>query len=93
MTDVAGINHPHTVSNSISWIVHEVQIEADQSRAGGLLDNVYGLVAYLLQPGATIGDGDTFGGPAAGRISIRHAESLYTPGVPIFAATLEARQA
>jgi hypothetical protein len=71
----------------------EVQIEADQSRAGGLLDNVYGLVAYLLQPGATIGDGDTFGGSAAERISIRHAESLYIPGVPIFAATLEARQA
>jgi hypothetical protein len=70
----------------------EVQIEADQSRAGELLDNVYGLVAYLLQPGATIGDGDTFGGSAAERITIRHAESLYVPGVPVYAATLEATQ-
>ncbi len=71
----------------------EVQIEADQSRAGKLLDNVYGLVAYLLQPGATIGDGDTFGGSAAERITIRHAESLYVLGVPVYAATLEATQA
>ena len=61
--------------------------------AGTLLDNVYGLVAYVLQPGATIGDGDTFGGSAAERITIRHTESLSIPGVPAYRAILEATQA
>jgi hypothetical protein len=71
----------------------EVQIDADQSKAGELLDNVYGIVAYLLQPGATIADGDTFGGSAAERITIRYGESAYIPGVPVYGATLEATQA
>jgi hypothetical protein len=49
-----------------------------------------GLAVYLLEHGAVIKDGDTFGVTAAERLRVDHRTSRRVPGLPVLHARAQA---
>ncbi|WP_441237519.1 DUF4261 domain-containing protein [Bradyrhizobium sp. 930_D9_N1_4] len=62
----------------------EIQFETHKLPLGTLLKKVDGLSVYLVEHGAVVKDGDTFGGDARERFSVRHKNSDRFGGLPVF---------
>jgi len=61
----------------------EIQFESQKLPLETLLNKVDGLAVYLVEHGAVIKDGDTFGGDARERFSVRHKDSDQFEGLPV----------
>ncbi|AJA61925.1 MULTISPECIES: DUF4261 domain-containing protein [Bradyrhizobium] len=61
----------------------EIQFETHKLSLGTLLNKVDGLAAYLVEHGAVVKDGDTFGRDARERFSVRHKDSDQFGGLPV----------
>jgi hypothetical protein len=68
----------------------ELELEAPASQLERLLIMTQRLVVYLMQHGANVHDGDTFGESANERITLHFRDSLRFNGLPIIAAELPA---
>ena len=62
----------------------EIQFETRKLPLQTLLDKVDGLAVYLIEHGAVVKDGDTFGGDERERFSVRHKNSDQFGGLPVF---------
>jgi hypothetical protein len=62
----------------------EIEFEAERLSLPAVMDNVVGLAAYLIEHGAVLKDGDTFGGDETERFKVRFRHSTRFPGLPVF---------
>ena len=72
------------------FVGREIELEGPASQLKSLLTTARGLVAYLLQAGITVRDGDTIGASATERIPVRLLDSHRFQGLQVFAASLPA---
>jgi TPR repeat protein len=72
------------------FVGRELELDAPASQFKRLLIMTQRLVAYLIQYGANVHDGDTFGESATERISLHFRDSLRFNGLPVIAAELPA---
>lgn len=72
------------------FIGREVELEGLASQLELALTTTQGLVVYLIQYGANVRDGETFGVSASERISLHFRDSLRFSGLPVIAAELPA---
>jgi hypothetical protein len=70
------------------FIGREIELEGPAAQLELVLTTAHGLVAYLLQDGVTMHDGDTIGESATERIPVRLLDSRRFQGLPVFAASL-----
>ena len=68
----------------------EVELEGSSKDFSNLMNKVAGLAGYLIEHGAVIRDGATFGGSESERIKINHAVSTRFAGVPVLRAVVSA---
>jgi hypothetical protein len=66
-----------------AFVGREIEFEVGGLELPAVLSKIAGLVAYLVEHGDVVKDGDTFGGSEAERIVVRHAVSTHFAGVPI----------
>lgn len=71
-----------------SFIGREIEMDGQATRFKDVLTTVRGLATYLMQDGVKINDGDTIGGSATERITVRFLESRRFQGLPVIAASL-----
>jgi hypothetical protein len=72
------------------FIGRELELDGPATQFELVLTTASGLVAYLLQDGVTMRDGDTIGASATERIPVRLLDSHRFQGLPVFAASLPA---
>jgi len=72
------------------FIGREIELEGPASQLKSVLTTASDLVAYLLQDGIRVRDGDTIGASATERIPVRLLDSRRFQGLPVFAASLPA---
>jgi hypothetical protein len=72
------------------FIGRELELEGPASQLKLVLTTAESLVVYLIQYGANVHDGDTFGESASERISLHFADSGRFNGLPVIAAELAA---
>jgi hypothetical protein len=71
-----------------AFVGREIEFETAKLDLPAVIDNVAGLAVYLVEHGAVIKDGSTFGGAdEPGRFRIRYANSTRFPGLPVFFCT------
>lgn len=62
----------------------EIQFESHKLPLRTLLEKVDGLSVYLIEHGAVVKDGDTFGGDERERFTVRYKDSDQFGGLPVF---------
>jgi hypothetical protein len=68
-----------------AFVGREIEFETAKLDLPAVIDNVAGLAVYLVEHGAVIKDGSTFGGAdEPGRFRVRYANSTRFPGLPVF---------
>jgi hypothetical protein len=67
----------------------EIELEGNGLDLEAVVTRVWGLAAYLIDRGAVIADGDTFGLSATERLKVRHAVSHRYPGLAVLLAACE----
>jgi hypothetical protein len=72
------------------FIGRELELEGPASQLKLALTTAESLVVYLIQYGANVRDGDTFGESASERISLHFADSGRFNGLPVIAVELPA---
>lgn len=76
------------VTNGLSAFVgREIEFETDKPDLDGVLTNVGGLAAYLIEYGPVVHDGNTFGASETERMTVRHVMSTRFAGLPVFHAS------
>lgn len=73
-----------------SFIDREIELEPQNQSVPDASNKAAGLAVYLLQHGAVLKDGDTFGAAPSERIHVRHVESRRVPGLAVLHAIPEA---
>jgi len=68
----------------------EIQFETHKLPLGTLISKVDGLAVYLVEHGAVVKNGDTFGGSARERFTVRYRNSDKFSGLPVFFCTDDA---
>ena len=71
-----------------NFVGREVELEGPASQLKSVLATARGLLAYLLQSGTIVRDGDTIGVSTAERIPVHLLDSERFKGLPVFAASL-----
>jgi hypothetical protein len=72
------------------FIGREIELDGPAAQLEFVLTTARGLVAYLLQDGVTMRDGDTIGESASERIPVRLLDSRRFQGLPVYSASLPA---
>jgi len=72
------------------FVDREIEFVAPGKDAVTVLNRMQGLVVYLLQNGAVLGDGDTIGVSVTEHIKVRHLTSQRFSGLPVYAARMGA---
>jgi hypothetical protein len=62
----------------------EIEFETEKLSLPVVMDKVVGLAAYLVEHGAVLKNGDTFGGDETEHFKIRFRHSTRFPGLPVF---------
>jgi len=70
-----------------AFVDREVEFDTSRLALGALIEKVAGLVAYLIEHGRVLRDGDSFGGDEHERISVRYKNSGQFNGMPVFLCT------
>lgn len=65
----------------------EIQFETQKLPLPTLISKVDGLAVYLVEHGPVVKNGDTFGGSARERFTVRHKSSDQFGGLPVFFCT------
>jgi len=65
----------------------EIEFETGKLTLREMIDKVAGLAVYLVEHGAVVKDGDTFGGDEQERITVRYENSDQFKGLPVFSCT------
>lgn len=65
----------------------EIQFESHKLPLPTLISKVDGLAVYLVEHGPVVKNGDTFGGSARERFTVRHKSSDQFGGLPVFFCT------
>lgn len=69
------------------FVGREIEFEGKGLDVTIVLDRVMGLAAYLIERGALVADGDTFGVNDTERMTVKHATSRRLAGMPVLLAT------
>lgn len=69
-----------------SFVGREIELEPQDADRDQVLQKATGLAVYLMQHGAVLKDGDTFGATATERIRVRHVTSKRVPGLAVLHA-------
>lgn len=69
-----------------SFVGREIELEPQDADREQALQKAAGLAIYLMQRGAVLKDGDTFGATATERIRVRHVMSKRVPGLAVLHA-------
>lgn len=67
-----------------AFVELEIQFETHTLTLAALMDKVAGLAVYLIEHGLVVKDGDTFGGDARERFTVRYKNSDAFNGLPVF---------
>lgn len=70
-----------------AFVGREIQFETDKLTLATLINKVDGLAVYLVEHGLVVKDGDTFGGSARERFTVRYENSDQFGGLPVFFCT------
>lgn len=70
-----------------SFVGREIELEPQDADVAQALHRAAELAVYLMQHGAVLNDGDTFGATAAERIRVRHVMSKRVLGLAVLHAT------
>ncbi|MGW1421107.1 DUF4261 domain-containing protein [Bradyrhizobium manausense] len=70
-----------------AFVGREIEFKTARLTLAALIEKVAGLVAYLIERGRVLGDGDTFGGDPKERIAVRYKNSDRFNGMPVFLCT------
>jgi hypothetical protein len=62
----------------------EIEFETGKLDLPAVIDKVAGLAVYLVEHGAVIKDGDTFGGDEREHFRVRYENSVRFAGLPVF---------
>ena len=73
-----------------NFIGREIELDAPPAQLKSALITAHGLVAYLVQDGVNVRDGDTLGASQDERIPVRLRQSRRFQGLPVLAASLSA---
>jgi len=68
----------------------EIEFEGKGADTNAIVTKVAGLIVYVLEHGAVLRDGDTFGAGESDRIRIHHVVSRRVQGLPVLQATIPA---
>jgi hypothetical protein len=69
-----------------SFVGREIELEPQDADRARALQKAAGLAVYLMQHGAVLKDGDTFGATETERIRVRHVTSRRVPGLAVLHA-------
>jgi hypothetical protein len=69
-----------------SFVGREIELEPQDADRARALQKAAGLAVYLMQHGAVLKDGDTFGATATELIRVRHVTSKRMPGLAVLHA-------
>jgi Domain of unknown function (DUF4261) len=67
-----------------AFVGREIEFETSSLPLAAIIEKVTGLAVYVIQHGPVLKDGDTFGGDAHERITVRHKNSDRFNGMPVF---------
>lgn len=70
-----------------SFVGREIELEPQDEDIDDMLQKAAGLAVYLMQHGAVLKDGDTFGATATDRLCVRHVASKRVPGLAVLHVT------
>jgi hypothetical protein len=68
----------------IPFVGREIEFETGKLNLPAVIDKVTGLAIYLVEHGAAVKDGDTFGGDEREYFRVRYANSTRFAGLPIY---------
>jgi hypothetical protein len=66
----------------------EIEVRGSETQPNALIDRVYGFSHYQAEHGPVLKDGDTIGGSANEKITIRHAPSAWDRHGPVLQLNL-----
>jgi hypothetical protein len=67
-----------------SFVGREIEFETAKLALPAVIDKVAGLAVHLVEHGAVVKDGDTFGGDELEHLQIRYTASTRFAGLPVF---------